>query len=64
MGSLITCPYCNYAKIEFIPTNSCLYFYECAECHTVMRPKPGDCCVFCSYGSDPCPFQVLTLTSN
>ena len=20
-----------------------------------LRPKPGDCCVFCSYGSVPCP---------
>jgi hypothetical protein len=21
----------------------------------MLRPKPGDCCVFCSYGSVPCP---------
>ncbi|EPX7158509.1 GDCCVxC domain-containing (seleno)protein [Pseudomonas aeruginosa] len=20
-----------------------------------MRPNPGDCCVFCSFGSVPCP---------
>jgi len=20
-----------------------------------MRPKPGDCCVFCSFGDVPCP---------
>ncbi|MGB5185335.1 MAG: GDCCVxC domain-containing (seleno)protein [Xanthobacteraceae bacterium] len=20
-----------------------------------LRPKPGDCCVFCPYGSVPCP---------
>jgi hypothetical protein len=23
----------------------------------VLRPKPGDCCVFCSYGSVKCPPQ-------
>src|SRR5712692_9807867 len=23
--------------------------YECGSCRTVLRPKPGDCCVFCSY---------------
>ncbi|HEV8330350.1 MAG TPA: GDCCVxC domain-containing (seleno)protein [Steroidobacteraceae bacterium] len=22
---------------------------------TVLRPKRGDCCVFCSYGSVKCP---------
>ncbi|MDD2796322.1 MAG: GDCCVxC domain-containing (seleno)protein [Acidocella sp.] len=21
----------------------------------MLRPKPGDCCVLCSYGSVPCP---------
>jgi hypothetical protein len=20
-----------------------------------LKPEPGDCCVFCSYGSVPCP---------
>ncbi len=20
-----------------------------------MKPKPGDCCVFCSFGDVPCP---------
>ncbi|HQS65548.1 MAG TPA: GDCCVxC domain-containing (seleno)protein, partial [Acidovorax defluvii] len=24
-------------------------------CHTVLSPKTGDCCVFCSYGTVPCP---------
>ncbi len=28
---------------------------ECAGCGTKLKPKPGDCCVFCSYGSVPCP---------
>ena len=22
---------------------------------TFLKPKPGDCCVFCSYGTVPCP---------
>ncbi|MFA9408701.1 MAG: GDCCVxC domain-containing (seleno)protein, partial [Candidatus Dadabacteria bacterium] len=21
----------------------------------LLKPKPGDCCVFCSYGSVKCP---------
>ncbi|HEY7997903.1 MAG TPA: GDCCVxC domain-containing (seleno)protein, partial [Pseudolabrys sp.] len=24
-------------------------------CGERLKPKPGDCCVFCSYGSVPCP---------
>jgi hypothetical protein len=27
----------------------------CSHCKTLLRPKPGDCCVFCSYGSIKCP---------
>jgi hypothetical protein len=38
-----------------MPTDACLFFYECKGCGALLRPKPGDCCVFCSYGSVPCP---------
>jgi hypothetical protein len=34
-----------------MPTDACLFFYECSGCKTLLRPKAGDCCVFCSYGS-------------
>jgi hypothetical protein len=53
--SVITCPNCNTAKLETMPTDACQFFYECSGCGTLLRPKPGDCCVFCSYGSVPCP---------
>jgi len=53
--SVITCPNCGYQKEEEMPTDACQYFYECTNCHTVLKPLPGDCCVFCSYGSEKCP---------
>jgi hypothetical protein len=53
--SIITCPSCGTSKTETMPTDACLYFYECTACGTLLRPKRGDCCVFCSYGSVPCP---------
>src|SRR6516162_10073916 len=28
---------------------------ECTGCGVQLRPKAGDCCVFCSYGSVRCP---------
>ena len=55
LESTITCPRCGTASPEIMPTDACLYFYECAGCKTRLKPKPGDCCVFCSYGSVPCP---------
>ncbi len=36
-------------------TDACQYFYDCKGCATVLKPKPGDCCMFCSYGDAKCP---------
>ena len=55
LESTITCPYCGERRTERMPTDACLFFYECARCKARLRPKPGDCCVFCSYGSVKCP---------
>jgi len=55
LQSTLTCPHCGAAKTETMPTNACLFFYECTGCKTLLRPKPGDCCVFCSFGTMPCP---------
>ena len=54
-ASTLTCPYCGTAKTETMPTNACLFFYECTGCEVLLRPYPGDCCVFCSFGTVPCP---------
>ena len=53
--SEVTCPDCGHRKIESMPTDACIYFYECEECGTLLKPLTGDCCVFCSYGSVKCP---------
>lgn len=53
--SVITCPHCGHSKLETMPTDACQFFYDCEHCKQVIRPKQGDCCVFCSYGSVACP---------
>jgi hypothetical protein len=53
--SMITCPRCGTATAETMPVDACRIAYQCTGCGAVLRPKPGDCCVFCSYGSLPCP---------
>lgn len=55
LHSEIACPQCGHCKTERMPTDACQYFYECDACHVLLRPLAGDCCVFCSYGSVPCP---------
>ena len=53
--SILTCPNCGYTYEEEMPVDSCVYFYECKNCKEILKPKYGDCCVFCSYGSVKCP---------
>ena len=55
LQSVLTCPQCGRAKEETMPTDACQWFYECENCKMVLRPKAGDCCVFCSYGTNKCP---------
>ncbi len=55
LNSVITCPVCGFKKEEEMPTDACEFFYQCTKCKTILRPKEGDCCVYCSYGSVPCP---------
>lgn len=55
LHSTLTCPQCGHAKLETMPTDACQWFYECQGCRAVPRPKAGDCCVFCSYGTQECP---------
>jgi uncharacterized C2H2 Zn-finger protein len=53
--SVLTCPECGAQTQETMPTDSCQYFYQCPQCDALLKPKEKDCCVFCSYGSVPCP---------
>jgi hypothetical protein len=55
----ITCPECGHMETERMPTNACQFFYDCKGCGELLKPGPGDCCVFCSYGTVKCPpFQA------
>ena len=55
LESVIKCPDCGFARSEIMPTDACQYYYECSKCRTLLQPKAGECCVFCSYGSVKCP---------
>ncbi len=55
LETTITCPACGHAQAETMPNDACQFFYDCKGCGALLRPKRGDCCVFCSYGTVSCP---------
>lgn len=55
LRSTLTCPKCHHQKEEQMPITACQFLYKCVSCNQLLRPLPGDCCVFCSYGTESCP---------
>jgi hypothetical protein len=55
LQSTITCPKCGHQAVETMPADACVIAYVCRGCGEELRPLAGDCCVFCSFGSAPCP---------
>ena len=55
LESEISCPECGHRETETMPTDACQWYYDCKACGALLKPKKGDCCVFCSYGSVACP---------
>src|SRR5438132_10810883 len=57
LTATVTCPHCGHKATEAMLTNACVHLYECTGFGRVLRPKPGDCCVFSFYGLSRCPPQ-------
>jgi hypothetical protein len=55
LESTITCPECGHQQTEVMPKDACQFFWDCPRCRVKVKPNQGDCCVFCSFGSIPCP---------
>ena len=55
LESTLTCPECGTTQLLTMPEDYCLWFHDCPSCGDKLKPLPGDCCVFCSYGDVPCP---------
>jgi hypothetical protein len=64
LESVITCPECGVSKAETMPVDACQFYYDCTSCGALLRRKTGDCCVFCSYGSVPCPPKQEAACEN
>ena len=52
---IITCPVCSNAVVERMSHESLKGVFHCQKCLTWLAPKPGDHCIYESYGSVRCP---------
>ena len=59
----ITCPLCGIEARVRMAENACQFFYLCTGCGEMLKPEPGDCCVFCSYADAVCPPKACGLAS-
>ncbi|HSK20251.1 MAG TPA: GDCCVxC domain-containing (seleno)protein [Longimicrobiales bacterium] len=60
----LTCPECGLKTEEEMPEDACVHFFVCPGCATRLRPDPGSCCVFCSFGDRPCPPRARELAEQ
>ncbi|KKP80685.1 MAG: hypothetical protein UR81_C0019G0003 [Candidatus Levybacteria bacterium GW2011_GWB1_35_5] len=57
--AFLTCSKCGMVQSAKMPTDACQYFYRCFKCGEMIKPKEGDCCVFCSYADTKCPSKQI-----
>ncbi|WP_285896681.1 GDCCVxC domain-containing (seleno)protein [Polynucleobacter corsicus] len=50
----ITCPDCCGQETLEISQGYSQHLYRCPSCSTILKPRSGDCCIFCSFGSQDC----------
>ncbi|WP_206603356.1 GDCCVxC domain-containing (seleno)protein [Polynucleobacter paneuropaeus] len=60
--SIITCPSCLAQEALEIPEGS-MHLYRCKACSTILKPKSGDCCIFCSFGNTDCSSSEKNLAA-
>jgi len=54
LTSILSCPLCRRTSEEIVPPDTWIRRHRCRLCSKDFAAKPGDCCVFCSYGSVRC----------
>ncbi|WP_370624266.1 GDCCVxC domain-containing (seleno)protein [Polynucleobacter sp. UB-Piko-W3] len=61
--STITCPHCQAAETLVVPIGSSMHLYRCRACFNILKPKSGDCCIFCSFGDFDCTSAEQNLAT-
>ncbi|MBU0974273.1 hypothetical protein KKD03_01065 [Patescibacteria group bacterium] len=64
--AVLTCPECGTKHSVIMPTQAKQHFFKCAnkQCEIEIFSKEGECCVFCSYSDNVCPFKQINPNEN
>jgi hypothetical protein len=57
--STITCAGCGSTLRCKMPLHASRTHFECPHCKAVFKTGEEECCIYCSYGSVPCPSAQL-----
>ncbi len=55
LWSVLRCPTCVFEEPLRMPMRGRVLRYACGRCDAEFSPAGANCCVFCEYGSVPCP---------
>ncbi len=55
LRSIMQCPHCGFKVTERMPAKMKVLRWQCPACTAMIESPPTACCVFCAYGSVPCP---------
>ncbi len=53
--SIVQCPHCGFKTVEHMPSVRKVMTFCCPACERSCAADDKHCCVFCQYGSVPCP---------
>ncbi|WP_305849436.1 GDCCVxC domain-containing (seleno)protein [Polynucleobacter sp. MG-Unter2-18] len=63
LHTTITCPHCRGQETLEISVGYSQHLYRCPSCSTILRSRSGDCCIFCSFGSQDCSSAEQNLAA-
>ncbi len=55
LDAIMTCPACGYQQMVTMEAFGQRMLWPCPACGSVLRPRPGEHCIYCSFASVPCP---------
>ena len=60
----VTCPCCGHVEWMPMEPDQSPFVLVCDQCRDVSAPPPGECCLFCAFGSCQClPRQAMCTHS-
>jgi hypothetical protein len=59
--SEVTCVHCGHKHADHMPKYATKISYQCPACKEISKPLKDSCCIYCSYGSEPCPKKQASL---